>query len=305
MLVGITSICSNQIHQFFALLFLFNLFLLQFHMSSAVSKSWINYDPESHFPIQNLPYGVFSQSTNPRKRIGVAIGEQIVDLACLHDAGLLNDLGFDSSVLAEETMNSFMELPRKQWQSTRRRLIELLELDGSDARLRSNELLKKKALVPLREAKMHLQAKVGDYTDFYSSREHATNVGIMIRGKDNALQPNWLHLPVGYHGRSSTVVISGTDVVRPHGQLQADASDPSKGSVYAACRLLDFELELAFFLGGPDNPIGTDVKLEEADDRMFGVVIMNDWSARDLQTWEYVPLVSFSFQILTDFLRIS
>ena len=141
---------------------------------------------------------------------------------------------------------------------------------------------------------MHMPAVIGDYTDFYSSREHATNVGIMFRGKDNALQPNWLHLPVGYHGRASSVVLSGTDVVRPCGQLQIDKDDPSKGSVYGPCRLLDFELEMAFFVGGPANAMGSALTIAEAEDRIFGVVLMNDWSARDIQAWEYVPLGPFT-----------
>ena len=140
---------------------------------------------------------------------------------------------------------------------------------------------------------MHLPAAIGDYTDFYSSREHATNVGIMFRGVDNALQPNWLHLPVGYHGRASSVVASGTPVVRPKGQLQLDKADPTKGTEHAACRLLDFELEMGFFVGGPPNELGTPVTMEEAEDRIFGYTLCNDWSARDIQKFEYVPLGPF------------
>jgi len=144
------------------------------------------------------------------------------------------------------------------------------------------------------DVQMHLPATIGDYTDFYSSREHATNVGTMFRGPDNALQPNWLHLPVGYHGRSSSVVISGTDVVRPAGQLQAHPTDDKQGSVYGACKLLDFELEMAFFVGGGGNPLGQPLSMADAEDHIFGVVLMNDWSARDIQKWEYVPLGPFT-----------
>lgn len=139
-----------------------------------------------------------------------------------------------------------------------------------------------------------LPATIGDYTDFYSSREHATNVGTMFRGKANALQPNWLHLPVGYHGRSSTVFPTGTAVRRPCGQLQKDATDPSKGSTFGACRLLDFELEMAFFVGGAPNPPGSRLSMSSAQERIFGFVLMNDWSARDIQKWEYVPLGPFT-----------
>eukprot|EP00604_Paraphysomonas_vestita_P003405 CAMPEP_0174821506 /NCGR_PEP_ID=MMETSP1107-20130205/9016_1 /TAXON_ID=36770 /ORGANISM="Paraphysomonas vestita, Strain GFlagA" /LENGTH=572 /DNA_ID=CAMNT_0016038639 /DNA_START=252 /DNA_END=1973 /DNA_ORIENTATION=+ len=141
---------------------------------------------------------------------------------------------------------------------------------------------------------MHLPAHIGDYTDFYSSREHATNVGIMFRGVDNALQPNWLHLPVGYHGRASSVVVSGTEITRPSGQVQKNKDDPKEGSIYSPCRLLDYELEMAFFVGGPSNPLGRPLTIEEAEDRIFGVVLMNDWSARDIQAWEYVPLGPFT-----------
>jgi len=256
--------------------------------------SWINASPDSHFPIQNLPFGVFSTSSDPQPRPGVAIGEFVLDLQCLHCAGLLSGLGFSSLVFCEPNLNAFMALERSNWRSTRSRLFELLSIDNIDTRLSGNNSLQAKALVPLTDVTMHMPAVVGDYTDFYSSREHATNVGIMLRGIDNALQPNWLHLPVGYHGRSSTVVITGTDVVRPHGQIQADPKDPKLGPIFAPCRTLDFELEMAFFLGGTGNPMGRPLTIQEAEDRIFGVVIMNDWSARDLQAWEYVPLGPFT-----------
>jgi len=146
---------------------------------------------------------------------------------------------------------------------------------------------------PLADVEMQLPAAIGDYTDFYSSREHATNVGIMFRGKDNALQPNWLHLPVGYHGRASSVVVSGTPIVRPCGQLQADNDDPMQGSVFGPSKLLDFELEVGLFVGGKPPGLGKRLTMEEAEEHMFGLVVMNDWSARDIQKWEYVPLGPF------------
>lgn len=186
-----------------------------------------------------------------------------------------------------------MEMERSAWRSLRNRLTDLLSANG-DAALRGNDPLRAVALVPLTSVTMHLPAEIGDYTDFYSSREHATNVGIMFRGVDNALQPNWLHLPVGYHGRASSVVVSGTDIVRPRGQVQIDKENPKLGSQYSPCRLLDFELEMAFFVGGPENELGRPLTMAEAEDRIFGVVLMNDWSARDLQAWEYVPLGPFT-----------
>jgi fumarylacetoacetase len=175
----------------------------------------------------------------------------------------------------QPSLNSFMAQGAKAWATARATVQRLLSADV--ATLRDNAELRKKALVPMSHVIMHLPAKIGDYTDFYSSREHATNVGIMFRGQDNALQPNWLHLPVGYHGRASSVVVSGASVRRPRGQLQADPADPSKGSIYHASRVLDYELELAFFVG-PSNRLGDPIPMDKAEDHIFGVVLMNDWS---------------------------
>eukprot|EP00602_Paraphysomonas_sp_CaronLab_P009709 CAMPEP_0185024984 /NCGR_PEP_ID=MMETSP1103-20130426/8119_1 /TAXON_ID=36769 /ORGANISM="Paraphysomonas bandaiensis, Strain Caron Lab Isolate" /LENGTH=686 /DNA_ID=CAMNT_0027558089 /DNA_START=53 /DNA_END=2113 /DNA_ORIENTATION=- len=255
-------------------------------------KSWIAVHPESHFPIQNLPFGIFS-TPNASPRCGVAIGEFVIDMLILHQWGLLNGLGFDTSVFGQPTLNAFMATDRSCWRATRARLTDLLSENG-DPRLRENEDLQKKCIVPMNIVQMHLPATIGDYTDFYSSREHATNVGIMFRGVDNALQPNWLHLPVGYHGRASSVVVSGTEVVRPSGQLQKSKENPKEGSTYGPCRLMDFELEMAFFVGGKPNPLGKALTIEEAEEHIFGVVMMNDWSARDIQAWEYVPLGPFT-----------
>lgn len=258
-----------------------------------MKSSWVPVAATSHFPLNNLPFGVFSVPPM-RPKIGVAIGEYVLDLSVVETAGLFKSLQFDTSVFHEETLNKFMELNRTSWRATRSRIMELLALDTPDTSLKDNEALKSIALVPISDVKMHLPCTIGDYTDFYSSREHATNVGIMFRGKENALQPNWLHLPVGYHGRASSVVLSGTDVVRPSGQLQADKDDASKGSVYGSCKLLDFELEMAFFVGGKSNEMGRPLTIAEAEDRIFGIVLMNDWSARDIQAWEYVPLGPFT-----------
>jgi fumarylacetoacetase len=190
-----------------------------------------------------------------------------------------------AGVFSQSTLNAFMELPSSAWKSTRATLVALLS--GSTPGLTAAHI------VAQSDAIMHMPAKIGDYTDFYSSREHATNVGIMFRGVDNALQPNWLHLPVGYHGRASSVFLDGTDVVRPQGQLQVDPVDPTKGSVMGPCRLCDFELEMAFFVGGPATPPGESISMAESEDRIFGVCVLNDWSARDIQKWEYVPLGPF------------
>ncbi len=257
--------------------------------------SFVEVSADSHFPIQNLPFGIFSTASNTKKRIGVAIGDKILDIQCLLNEGVFEGkLSFDTSVFASTTLNEFMGLERPSWRAARALIGDLLSASGSNDILRSNAALQAKAIVPMASATMHLPATIGDYTDFYSSREHATNVGIMFRGVDNALQPNWLHLPVGYHGRSSSVVISGTEVVRPRGQLQVDKADPSKGSSFGPCRLMDFELEMAFFVGGKENRLGKACTMQEAEDRIFGIVVMNDWSARDIQAWEYVPLGPFT-----------
>lgn len=256
-------------------------------------KSWAAYAPESDFPLQNLPFGVFSCARRG-PRCGTAIGGKVVDLSVLAEAGLLAGLPFDSAAtFRQPALNKFMGLSRPAWRATRARLTELLAADGDD-RLRRDEGLVTAALRPMEEVKMHLPAQIGDYTDFYASREHATNVGIMFRGRDNALQPNWLHLPVGYHGRASSVVVSGTPVARPRGQLQMNRENPLEGSSYGPCKLLDYELEMGIFLGGKLPPLGRPVTIKEAEEHIFGYVILNDWSARDIQAWEYVPLGPFT-----------
>jgi fumarylacetoacetase len=263
-------------------------------MTTPASTSWIPVSASSHFPIQNIPFGVFKRNSGGAAHIGTAIGDYAVDVYQLAENGLMEGLGFSSAVFLEPTLNSFMELERPSWRAARARLQALLSADGTNTSLSSNERLRASVIVPLAEIQMQMPCVVGDYTDFYSSREHATNVGIMFRGVDNALQPNWLHLPVGYHGRSSSVVVSGTDVVRPCGQVAKNKDDHKLGSDYSSCKLLDFELEMACLLGGKGNPMGEPIQMANAEDRIFGVVVMNDWSARDLQAWEYVPLGPFT-----------
>jgi len=183
-----------------------------------------------------------------------------------------------------------MAAGRGAWRDARAKLQALFS--GSNPALKDDAALQTAAMHDISSVIMELPAQIGDYTDFYSSREHATNVGTMFRGADNALQPNWLHLPVGYHGRASSVVKSGVPVRRPRGQLQKDATDPKQGSVFGPCKLMDFELEMGAFVG-PGNELGEPIKMEHAEEHIFGLVLMNDWSCRDIQKWEYVPLGPF------------
>ncbi|KAJ7372879.1 hypothetical protein OS493_016806 [Desmophyllum pertusum] len=249
--------------------------------------SFIQVSPESHFPIQNLPYGVFSTSDNQKPRIGVAIGEYVLDLSEIINLFTGPLMSQRKSVLQEQTLNGLMGLGKDAWKETRATLQKILSVD--EAVLRDNSALRARCLIPQNSVTMHLPASIGDYTDFYSSKNHATNVGTMFRGKDNALMPNWLHLPVGYHGRASSVVVSGTPVRRPAGQTRPDDTKPP---VFGPCKLMDFELEMAFFCG-PGNNLGEPITMDKAKEHIFGMVVMNDWSARDIQKWEYVPLGPF------------
>jgi len=255
------------------------------HPNDPKLRSFIAVDPSSDFPIQNLPYGVFSAKDGLAPRVGVAIGNYVLDLW-----GLAQDCRIDvvePAVFAAPTLNPFMALGPKVWTSTRARISELLREDHPE--LRDNQELRRRALVPMRDVRLHLPISVSGYTDFYSSKEHATNVGVMFRGKDNALQPNWLHMPIGYNGRASTVVVSGTRVRRPRGQLKPpNVEAPSFGP----CKRLDFELEMGVVIGQP-SPMGEMLNEKQAEDMIFGFVILNDWSARDIQQWEYVPLGPF------------
>jgi fumarylacetoacetase len=250
--------------------------------------SFVEYSADCDFPIQNLPYGVFSTAGNDRHRIGVAIGDYVLDLSVVAPLFFTGpELSKNAQVFGEATLNGFMSLGRAAWTEARQVLQRILSKDSPD--LRDNTDLRKRALIPASEVTMHLPAEIGDYTDFYSSREHATNVGTMFRGPENALMPNWLHLPVGYHGRASSVVISGTPIRRPNGQTRPDDKKPP---VFGPCKLMDIELEMALFVG-PGNKMGEPIPISQAQDHIFGLVLMNDWSARDIQKWEYVPLGPF------------
>jgi fumarylacetoacetase len=249
-------------------------------------RSFLEVDPTSDFPIQNLPYGVFSTPASPRPRVGIAIGNYVLDLAVL-EAERLIDLAPAQGVFAQGSINAFMALGPRVWSQTRARISELLRHDNPE--LRDNRILREGALVSMADAKLHLPIAIAGYTDFYSSREHATNVGVMFRGKDNALQPNWLHMPIAYNGRASTVVVSGTRVRRPRGQLKPPSAEvPS----FAPCKRLDFELEMGVVIG-QSSPMGEMLTEKQAEGMIFGFVLLNDWSARDIQQWEYVPLGPF------------
>ena len=253
------------------------------HPNDPKLRSFIDVSPTSDFSIQNLPYGVFS-ARGLAPRIGVAIGDDILDLWELEQDGRLK---VEPGTFAVPSLNAFMHQGAKVWSQTRARISELLRADHPE--LRDNDELRKLALLPMREAKLHLPIAVSGYTDFYSSKEHATNVGVMFRGKDNALQPNWLHMPIGYNGRVSTVVVSGTKVKRPRGQLKPPNAD---SPAFGPCRRLDFELEMGVVIGQP-SAMGEMLDEAQAEAMIFGFVMLNDWSARDIQQWEYVPLGPF------------
>jgi fumarylacetoacetase len=249
--------------------------------------SWLYVPTGSDFPLQNFPFGIFSSpGTEPRSC--TRLGDNIIDLEALALSGYLDGLGInDLSVFSQPVLNDFMALGKPVWKALRNRLIELFSM-GNDS-LAANEGHKARVLSPVASAEMHLPLKIGDYTDFYSSIEHATNVGMMFRDPANALLPNWKHLPVGYHGRSSSIVISGTPVTRPKGQIKPpEATSP----VFSPTKQLDFELETAFVIGR-NTQMGNSIPVNHAEDYIFGMLLFNDLSARDIQSWEYVPLGPF------------
>jgi fumarylacetoacetase len=255
-------------------------------------RSWVEVPPDSHFPIQNLPFGMYRPPADSPATgaavLGVAIGEHILNLRVLAERGLFDELGQPvAAALSSSTLDDFLAMGRTSWTGTRQIISRLLRADVPT--IRDDAQLRSKAMVHQREAVMQLPASIPNYTDFYSSREHATNVGTMLRGPANALQPNWLHLPVAYHGRASSIVVSGTDLHRPCGQTKAD---DAPAPTFGPSRNLDFELEMGFFVG-PGNELGKPIPIAEARAHIFGMVLVNDWSARDIQKWEYVPLGPF------------
>lgn len=249
----------------------------------SLMKSWVTSanSPDTDFPLNNLPYGVFSRA-GEEARCGVAIGDYIVDMAALEAAGLVT-LG-DEPVFDLPFWNDVMELGREAWAALRARLMQLLT-EGAE----EQALVVQPHLIPMADAQLHMPLVVSEYTDFYAGRHHATNVGTMFRSAENALPPNWLHIPIGYNGRASTVVVSGTDIHRPMGQLKAPDADLP---VFGPCKRLDIELEMGAIVG-TSTQMGQRISVAEADAMIFGYVLLNDWSARDIQAWEYQPLGPF------------
>ena len=258
--------------------------------------SWLGISQESPFSIDNIPFGIISTSHAPSPRPAIAIGAYALDLKAFADSGgfsQLPEIQQQLHVFHEPTLNSFASLGQPVHRKVRLYLQETLKGDTQHPTiLKDNVDLKAKALVPLQECQNHMPMKVGDYTDFYAGLNHAFNVGVLFRGKENALQPNYKHIPVGYHGRASTVVVSGTPIRRPMGQILTDPTATPKAPILSPCRKLDIELELGAFVCG-SNEMGSPIPISKAHEHIFGIVLMNDWSARDIQAWEYVPLGPF------------
>lgn len=251
--------------------------------------SFIEVPKDHDFSYHNLPYGIFSTYSNTKRRPGVAIGNYVLDLMAVKDyftGPLMSKVA--GEVFSRDVLNDFMALSPEHWAETREYLKSLLSKDNPF--LRDDKELRQTALHPIRDVEMHLPARIGDYTDFYASIDHAMNIGNMMRGPGNELMPNYRWLPVGYHGRASSVMISGTPVARPSGQTcPPNATAP----VFGASKALDFELEMGCFIGGKTNILGQPIRMSDAERNLFGLVILNDWSARDIQRWEYQPLGPF------------
>lgn len=249
-------------------------------------KSWLPVDKDSDFPIQNIPFGVFL-TRDDVITVGTRIGDFAIDLGALHQLGYFEGIELTDDIFLQDSLNDFISDGKKTWRLVRNRIADIF--DVKNTALKDNPTHYDRVIFTLDEIEMQMPVIVGDYTDFYSSKEHATNVGMMFRDPENALLPNWLHIPVGYHGRSSSIIPSGINVRRPNGQtLPAGADVP----VFVPSKLIDFELEMAFITTDA-NDLGEPISIDEAEDYIFGLVLFNDWSARDIQKWEYVPLGPF------------
>jgi len=248
-------------------------------------KSWVEVPAGSDFPIQNLPFGIFQKGVDA-PRAGVAVGDFVVDLALLHGEGYLGNAGLPAGIFSQHYLNDFLALGRKKIREVRNEVSKLLRHDSHVL----PAAIRRDILVPMSDVRLLMPVRVPNYTDFYSSEEHAINVGSIFRDPKSPLLPNWKHLPVGYHGRASSIVVSGTDIRRPRGQIKMpDKPAPE----FSSSRKLDFELELAFVTCA-ENSLGNPVTIDRTDDYIAGFVLFNDWSARDIQQWEYVPLGPFS-----------
>lgn len=254
--------------------------------NDAYRKSWLDVPSDSDFPIQNIPFGVFLTKEHV-VTIGTRIGDFAIDLGALQQLDYFDGIELTDDMFMQDTLNDFISDGQKTWRQVRNRIADIF--DSENAQLRDNKSHRNTVIFNVADVEMQLPVLIGDYTDFYSSREHATNVGKMFRDPENALLPNWLHIPVGYHGRSSTVVPSGIPVHRPMGQTLPNGETTP---VFGPSRLVDFELETGFITTDA-NIMGENIPVHEAEDHIFGMVLLNDWSARDMQKWEYVPLGPF------------
>jgi fumarylacetoacetase len=249
-------------------------------------KSWLKVEEDSDFPIQNIPFGVFL-TKDDITTIGTRIGNYAIDLAALQQLGYFDGIPLTDDIFMQDNLNDFISDGRMTWRRVRNRIADIF--DAENPALRENKKQRKEVIFKMKDVAMLLPIHICDYTDFYSSKEHATNVGTMFRDPDNALLPNWLHLPVGYHGRASSIVVSGTTIRRPNGQTIPNGETQP---VFGPTKLLDFELEMGF-ITTDGNRLGKPISIDETDDYIFGMVLLNDWSARDIQKWEYAPLGPF------------
>jgi len=249
-------------------------------------KTWIPTLPNTDFPIQNIPFGVFL-TPHDTITIGTRIGDTAIDLGALQQLGYLQGIPLPDAIFLQDSLNDFIADGKKTWRLVRNRIVELFDVNNTTLQHQKSHC--KAVLFALEAIEMQLPIQVGDYTDFYSSKEHATNVGSMFRDPKNALLPNWLHIPVAYHGRSSSIIPSGTPIHRPQGQTLPDGDSTP---VFGPSKLIDFELEMAFITTNA-NVLGEPIPIAEAENYIFGMVLLNDWSARDIQKWEYVPLGPF------------
>ena len=245
-------------------------------------NTWIEIPKNSDFSIYNLPFGIFSTNKNS-KRVGIAIGNNIIDLLACNELDIFKDLNINNNVFENNFLNDFINLGKNKTNKVREIIQQQLTDESSKIKMSTD------VIIPMNEAEMHLPVKVGDYTDFYSSIEHATNIGSMFRDPSNPLLPNWRHLPVGYHGRASSIIVSGIDIFRPQGQVMPIDSDKP---IFTSSKRIDFELEMGYIIG-KNSSLGSSITTDDADNYIFGKVLFNDWSARDIQKWEYVPLGPF------------